>query len=207
MIPGFVFRGIAVMSDDGDTVTYRTEADLRDALAAKWWMQGIDVRTEVDVPNCGRIDVMGTVGSLRLVVELKRKITTPSDARKAFMQANAYKAYLDAEQPARELTEPNNWVTTRALVTCGDWEYSAVRSAERAFSDVTFDRFHDVAGNVSQFWFVNCLHREEMHRRASERMALVRRLSILAGTHVGQISRASENDRFPRDAFLQEVAS
>lgn len=204
MIPGFVFRGIAVMSDDGNEVRYHTEADLRDALAAMWWMQGLEVRTEVDVPNCGRIDVMGETGHLRLVVELKRKITTPSDARKAFMQANAYKAYLDAEQP---LWVDAEQVTTRALVTCGAYEYDAVWSADRVFSGVDFYDFYGAARGVSQIWFVDAIHREDMRIRAAERMALIRRLSSLASGHVGHISRASENDRFPRDAFLQEVAS
>jgi hypothetical protein len=150
-IPGFVMNGLATMADptlaDFSRVCYRSEADLRDAMAASWWLHGWTVRTEVKVPDCGRIDVLAQSANQTVVIELKKKITSSTQARQAFQQAHAYLSYLRAAEP-----DLKDWDARRrfsAIVSAADWELAAVDPADRAYRDVDFMDF----ASLSDFAF------------------------------------------------------
>lgn len=143
-IPAFVLRGLSTMDDPTDptSVRFGPESDLRDALATSWWLHGMAVRVEVDVPKCGRIDVLGRIGHVQMLVELKREIKTPSQARKAFQQATTYKAFLDHEQNATRRTELGyEPIRTHAFVTSGLANWDVVFDAADVFSDVSANDF------------------------------------------------------------------
>lgn len=132
-IPACVFRGLATMTDgDLPSVRYRSEADLRDAMAAIWWLHGWTVRTEVKVPDCGRIDVLASVGAHRVLIEVKKRIDTPTLARQAFQQAHAYLSYLDADLAIQRMRGEDRPPTT-ALVTAGEYDSVAAERAEDAY--------------------------------------------------------------------------
>lgn len=135
-IPAFVPRGLATMTSPRDLkgVQYSKEEHLRDAMATFWWLNGWSVRTEVRVPDCGRIDVLAELNRSTVVIELKKAIMTPTAARQAFQQAHAYAAYLWAED-ARPIS---------TLVTAGDFDVTALQGAERAYPTVTFVDFMGV---------------------------------------------------------------
>lgn len=139
-IPAFVPRGLAAMSDPTNLaepgIRYGKEEHLRDAMAAIWWLHGWVVRTEVKVPDCGRIDVLAEMGDARVIIELKKAITTPTQARQAFQQAHAYKAYLESEPT--DLADRRRFT---AMVTAGNYSYPAVEAAERAYFGVYFHPF------------------------------------------------------------------
>lgn len=142
-IPAFVIRGLSKFQDVSDigSVRFGPEADLRDALATHWWMQGLGVQVEIDVPKCGRIDVLGRIGNVQMLVELKREIRTPSTARKALSQAANYKRFLDHENYLS-----NSPLRTHAYVTCGLANWSVLHEVAPVFVDVTVDHFVSLAG-------------------------------------------------------------
>lgn len=198
-VPAFVFRGLGAMQSHTDftSVRYRTEADLRDALAAVWWMKGVDVRTEVDVPGCGRIDVLGKVKNVNLIVELKREITTPSAARKAFMQAHSYKAFLEAQRPTDYRFALATWderIWDVAYVTAGDGQSAAIEPSALAFRDVEFVDFV-TAERLPEECFQLLSHHAFMRDISVGRQAMVRR--VLDALRVGEtaITTADENYR------------
>lgn len=192
-VPAFVFRGLATMEPHTDfgSVKYRTEADLRDALAAVWWMKGVDVRTEVDVPGCGRIDVVGDFGGRTMLVELKRSLTTPSSARKAFMQAHSYKAFREAADPDE---------VCGAFVTAGDFSWAAIEPPAVAFRSVEFVHFMDAESLPERFCF-RPETAEFLRSVVKGRQQLVQR--VLDGLRVGQIAL----DMHIENRALMEVAS
>lgn len=126
-VPAFVVRGAALWSAGFEQVSWRSEADLRDALASAWWMHGAEVRTEVKVPDCGRIDILVSAGISEVVIEVKKKIRTPTEARQAFQQAHAYLSYLDADDPGMD---------RRAFVVAADYDHQAATAANRAYPGV-----------------------------------------------------------------------
>lgn len=135
-IPDFVLRGIVTRTDPADvgSTRYSTEADLRDSMAAHWWLHGWNVRTEVRIPDCGRVDVLAEAGMAQVVIELKKRIESATAARQAYQQAHAYEAYLRA-QGKRQHT----------LVTAGEFDHDAVVAAERAYLGVWGHDFITVA--------------------------------------------------------------
>jgi hypothetical protein len=82
----------------------------------------------VKVPDCGRIDILVCAGLSTMVIEVKRKISTTTEARQAFQQAHAYLSYLDASDSAVE--------DRQAVVTAGYYDPAATAMAERAYPDV-----------------------------------------------------------------------
>lgn len=193
-VPAFVFRGLATMEPHTDfgSVKYRSEADLRDALAAVWWMKGVDVRTEVDVPGCGRIDVLGDFGGRTMIVELKRSLTTPSAARKAFMQAHSYKAFREAPGGLEEII--------CAFVTAGDFQWSAIEPSATAFRSVEFVHFMEAESLPERFCF-RPETAEFLRSVVKGRQQLVQR--VLDGLRVGQMAL----DMHIEDRALRAVAS
>lgn len=131
-VPDVVWRGLGALSRDNDgvwIVHHGSERDLRDALAALWWLHGADVSVEVPVPNCGRIDLrVDLPGERPQIWEVKRSLLTVSAARRAFQQAHTYERYCDAAGL------PGLWVTT--FVTAADWSVEAVAPAEDSFNTV-----------------------------------------------------------------------
>ncbi len=142
ILPPFLVRGLSCIKrgDDGDwTAHYRNEADLRDSLATIWWLYGADVRTEVKVPNCGRIDVLVKVGRHSEIFEIKREITTPSAALAAFRQAHSYLAFLRAaswRQLRPELRHITETETFSATVAAAHYDDAAAEDASDAYDDV-----------------------------------------------------------------------
>lgn len=126
-IPTFVVRGAAARCDDG-SVDYRSEADLRDALAASWWAHGADVRTEVKVPNCGRIDVLVEFANRELIIEVKVNVVTPTQARQAFQQVHSYLSYRRGSHEGVE--------QKAAFVVAANLDDFALISARNAYRDV-----------------------------------------------------------------------
>ncbi len=139
-VPAFVWSGMESLFIDDEldiSARYTSEADIRDAIATAWWLHGADVRTEVKVPDCGRIDVLVTLGNAVRIVEVKKHITTATEARQAFQQANAYLSYVDAEAPSSPRRE------THAVVVAATYDFSVTLKAERAFSGVTGNTWWD----------------------------------------------------------------
>lgn len=137
-IPPFVPAGLANVSPGGD-VTYRTEADLRDTLAMTWWLAGApSVRTEVKVPDCGRIDVLVDLGSMRFLYEVKRRIETSTQARQAFQQAHAYEAYLTASGDR----------TIRTEVVAAHYSVAAAATASAAYPYIDGGYYADALAEV-----------------------------------------------------------
>jgi hypothetical protein len=131
-IPAFVTAGLSVTDTEG-VVHYGSEADLRDALAMRWWLAGApSVQTEVKVPDCGRIDILVDFGVLRYVIEVKQQIVTPTQARQAFQQVHAYQVYLEASRGY-----------AKAFVTAARWEPDAAASAIAAYRSVHAQSFPD----------------------------------------------------------------
>lgn len=157
-IPNFVLRGLSRRTTpdryDDISMTYRDEADLRDAIAASWWLAGWDVRTEFKVPNCGRIDVLAEAPGVRVVIEVKQRIKSATEARQAFQQAHAYVSYMDSLEVGR--TEQ-----IHGYVTAADLNTGALDAARRAYR-------HSVI-NVDMWWL--CAHQPQMiaHTSAASR--------------------------------------
>lgn len=183
-VPAFIFRGLGVMTGHTDfgSVRYGTEAHLRDALAAVWWFKGVDVKTEVDVPGCGRIDVLGSVGHIRMVVELKKELTTPSAARKAFMQAHSYKAFLDAES---SITPATLRERVFAFVTSGQADWQAIEPSYRAFAEVEYDGFIE-AEEIPENFYPLREYAPLLRQISIERRAMVQR--VVDALRVGEMS-------------------
>lgn len=132
-VPSFVEHALLLLftDEDGELCTrFGTEADLRDAVATLFWLHGADVRTEVKIPGCGRIDVLvEQPGGQTLIVEVKRAIRTETEARMAFQQAHAYYAYW-----CQRISNPIGRINVEAFVTAGHWgEPSATEAAEDAY--------------------------------------------------------------------------
>lgn len=137
-IPTFVIRGLRPLRSPlsiWSGFTYQSEADLRDVMAMHWWFAGWDVRTEVKVPNCGRIDVLAQLGTSRVIIEMKRRILTATEARTAYQQAHAYAAYLSDGEPD----------TIHTLVAAAEVDHDALLNAERAYRTIWGSGFFDVA--------------------------------------------------------------
>lgn len=155
VIPSFVMRGIATMNGGTfEDVQYRTEADLRDAMAATWWLHGANVRTEVKVPDCGRIDILVEAAQSVLVIEMKKSISTPTEARLAFQQCNTYVRYLEAEDfDRRRDSGSQEYQRISGVVTAGSLDFEACRRASRAFGDVMDWTYLEVVGMASEAKF------------------------------------------------------
>lgn len=154
IIPAFVLRGLAKFEDVTDigSVRFGPESDLRDALAAYWWMHGMGVRVEVDVPKCGRIDVLGRIGDVQMLVELKREIRTPSTARKALSQAANYKRFLDHQNHLR-----GRPLRTHAFVTCGLADWSVLYDLSPVFTEVSVADFVSIASEPVESYATRAL--------------------------------------------------
>lgn len=150
-IPNFVGRGLATMGDpttaDPYEVRYATESDLRDAMAALWWLCGWDVRTEVKVPSCGRIDVLAQLRNHTVIIEMKKEILTTTQARQAFQQAHAYWAFTDAVNlNSRVLAlELEQRPRVHAFVCAGRANWKAAQPASDAYREVTLEDFASLA--------------------------------------------------------------
>lgn len=129
-VPAFVWRGITLLTPGLTHISFRNEADIRDGLATLWWLHGAEsVRTEVAVPNCGRIDLLVEVGDGTTDLwEVKKEISTVSAARKAYQQASTYRRYI-----AAQLADP--WHVA-AYVVAGDLSAAVAKPAETAFEDI-----------------------------------------------------------------------
>lgn len=170
-IPAFVVRGLQRFDRPGDiaSVKYGTEAHLRDALASYWWLHGLTVRTEVEIPRCGRADIVAQTPTTLTAVELKREIKTHSQARKALQQAATYKAYLDHEH--RQAKSDGTILRVRSLVTCADANWPLLFQANEVFYDVEANDYQ----TTSDYPFGFAFHPE---REYLLRIARVRREAI-----------------------------
>lgn len=191
-VPTFVVRGLPLLSDGRDWRTqWRTEADLRDALATVWWLHGADVRTEVKVPNCGRIDILVEHGRLALIVEVKRKITTTGEAFEAFRQAHAYYAFLSRQR--HDAWPGGDYETAPLLyaaVTAATFARDVAGPVQRAYGEVDGMAFGTALAEASN----GCISHHDC--RASLRAS-----SRLRAAAIGAMSAAL------RDADLDLVAS
>lgn len=132
--PRFLPNGLRCLSyDNGWRVVHRREGDLRDALATLWWLHGAEVRTEVKVPDCGRIDVLVEFDRQVQIWEIKRSITTPTQARQACQQAHAYVAYLEPQVPIELQFDQEKRRRFEAAVTAASLDTAATAAAERAY--------------------------------------------------------------------------
>jgi hypothetical protein len=184
-IPAFVAAGLANVDPSGQ-VFYRTEADLRDTLAMRWWLAGAEsVRTEVKVPDCGRIDVLVDLGVRRLLYEVKQRIETPTQARMAFQQAHAYSSYLE--------TALGTPIST--FVVAADYSWEAARAAEVAY--------YPIEGGL----YVSALSGIEHRFTADSRLPVAERRSVLLA-RLAHMARGSYLDavRTVEDKRLAELA-
>lgn len=194
-VPAFVFRGLTALSGpDLSSIHWRTEADLRDVLATYMWFAGVEsVRTEVQVADCGRIDVLADEGKRSCVIEIKRSITTVSAARKAYQQAETYRLYMQAEK----ISESTDYWPVSAIVVAAEWNDDAVVQAERAFTDVEGSTYSEATANVSWFGFPDphqgVQYRSERRGRIVARRELVQRL--LTGLDVADREWAAAFER------------
>lgn len=190
-VPNFVGRGLATMGDptlaNPYEVRYGTESDLRDAMATLWWLCGWDVRTEVKVPSCGRIDVLAQLRNHSVIIEMKKEILTTTQARQAFQQAHAYWAFTDAENLAAKVLalSIDERPHVHAFVCAGRANWNAARPASDAYRDVRLEDFASLAERA---------HRREAWLftpplRVAERIAGVRRARL---RELADASRAAE---------------
>lgn len=82
--------GNVVIGDEGLAVSYRSESELRDALAQFADLCGWNVETERHIPGWGRADLFLSAGQTSYAIELKLNLTRASTIRKAFQQADSY---------------------------------------------------------------------------------------------------------------------
>lgn len=103
----------------GSSITYRSEADLRDALAAWLWFDGWDVEIEVPVATGGRADVVARTEGYVICFELKVNLKTQRQLRLGFQQADGYRRHFEAVEAAKVLavlTAPSvDWTVSEAI--------------------------------------------------------------------------------------------
>jgi hypothetical protein len=175
-IPSFVLRGLSWITSgvDGFSLRYRHEADLRDGLAALLWISGAEkVRTEVQVPNCGRIDVLLEEDEFVTAIEIKQELTTVSAARKAYQQANLYVSYL------RTLPQYRGGFQIRSFLIANHVDWQIVLPAAKAFYDVTGQSFGQVLGDISTVGALRESH-ESLIPSAVRRDRLLERKALVA---------------------------
>lgn len=81
-------------------IRYRNEADLRDAIASRAWLDGWTVATEVPVANGGRADIVLTFPNTpTIVIECKVNLRTIGQFRKGFQQVDGYRRFFDHDYP------------------------------------------------------------------------------------------------------------
>lgn len=106
---------LSLCGDNGFTINYASEFDLRDGLAKYAQLCGWDVETEYVVHGWGRPDLVLTCPpGLSIAAELKVDLSTASKCRKAVQQADAYRrampeithVALVAGHVNREVMEP-----------------------------------------------------------------------------------------------------
>lgn len=124
---------LSVYSGPNKKHIYRTEADLRDGLAALAWLHGWEVHTEYVVPKGGRIDVLlVTPGGVHWAIEIKKEIVTQRQARLAYQQAEGYRLHFINDRKVRcesVVTAPvidMKWASFETLypaVGLYPWEY------------------------------------------------------------------------------------
>lgn len=100
----------------GSSMTYRSEADLRDALAAQLWLDGWDVEIEVPVATGGRADVVARTEGYVICFELKVNLHTQRQFRLGFQQADGYHRHFQAAEYGQVVS-----VLTAASI---EWEAS-----------------------------------------------------------------------------------
>lgn len=133
-------------------LSFRSEADLRDGLAAIAYFAGWSYEVEHILPQWGRIDLL-LIQPQRWVIEIKTDLTRPRQVRSALMQASGYLTRLPFEAHAI-VTAPDDYVDTRL---CNDFA-SQVAGVDvipledlfaflRAFGDATVAR--DRRANIS----------------------------------------------------------
>lgn len=188
-LPGFLPRGLSTLSHgDGWTVSHSSEADLRDGLATLWWLHGADVRTEVKVPNCGRIDVLVTIGQHVQAIEVKRRILTPSAALAAFRQVHAYRVFLEAALYEQERGVPFSEQTrVHAVVTAAEFDYSAAAPALTAYHQIDGVSFGEAMHAASSAQVIQ-------HTSTAPEVLTVIRERSAAVSRLGSFLRSAEID-------------
>lgn len=194
-IPAFVIRGLATFDDVSDpgSVRFSTEAELRDALATTWWLHGMAVRVEVDVPKCGRIDVLGRIGNIQMLVELKREVTTVSQARKAMQQASTYRAFLNRDDLDRRIDSGvhRESVRTEAFVTCASANWELLHDMTSVFQGVDVNDYVTTAYEPLNSYLTQDLL-PYMRELAQVRSEVIVRLSTAARIADRNLSTALE---------------
>lgn len=145
-----------VRTKRGYGFTYRNEADIRDAIAAHAWALGWDVQTEVVIPGWGRLDVLlwSEVPSMRdglqVAIEVKRALSTPAAARRAFQQADGYRLWLKRDRSDRYDRDPVGMIPheIRVILTAPTFDLDACSQANRLY-DVELRSVRDVLDEVS----------------------------------------------------------
>lgn len=86
--------------DQGFSIHYRTEAQLRSNLAELATFYGWWVEEEVVIPGWGRIDLVlrEDPATRPYLVELKLELSKPSEIRRAFQQADGYGRWWSKER-------------------------------------------------------------------------------------------------------------
>lgn len=167
---------------NGLSVFYRSEADLRDALAEYADMCGWRVERERHIPGWGRADLFLSTSTGQYAVELKLKLTRTADIRKAFQQADAYSKAL-----------PGVDVILAAPVI----DHDLAATYNLAYTDVFF-----MAVGSLMNWLQSCERdKEERHvvarsRHIAAQRSVTHRFALLAemGAHDNSTAESSRVD-------------
>jgi hypothetical protein len=118
---------MALLTDDL-RVIHRTEAELRDGLAAFAHLHGWHVTTEFVIPSWGRVDLIAVTAERTYVIEVKKKISQARQARLAVQQVDGY-----AKQLERLYRWPMDYGSVDPIVAASEIDEEVVRSAAAAY--------------------------------------------------------------------------
>lgn len=128
---------MALLTDDL-RVIHRTEAELRDGLAAFAHLHGWHVTTEFVIPSWGRVDLIAVTAERTYVIEVKKAIIQARHARLAVQQVDGY-----AKQLERMYAWPRNeYADIDVIVTAAKVAEPMLSEATAAYDVVGFPVGH-----------------------------------------------------------------
>lgn len=170
----------SILTNLGQGFTYRSEADMRDALAAMGWLNGWDVRTEVPTTTGGRADlVLRAPQGYLVAVELKLEIGTQRAARLAFQQADGY----DRHFTTHETTAVSTFVCALKV------DRDAARPVTALYPHILLMEWWELRNAIAGRWMYDVTRPGRRLTVAARRMRQARQLTATAEAQVAAAAR------------------
>lgn len=150
---------MSCLDADGQ-VFFRSEADLRDGLAANAWLAGWDARTEVPVSSGARADlVLFRADRPAMVVEVKVELLTQRQFRRAFQQIDGYRLFFESG---------NVETAFQAVLTAVRIDYGLAAAFTNAYPSVTLRNITGTRTLISDRWAGRPERARQIRSRARE---------------------------------------